>query len=292
MGELFALLTAVVWAGAVICFKRSGDRVAPFTLNLFRVVYSSVLLLVTMAIVGQPLLRAAASTRDLELLVLSGVVGIAISDTLFHAALNRVGAGITAIVDCLYSPIVSLLAFAWLGERLSPQQVVGMVLVIAGVLTTVRRTEAHRITQSQLVAGILFGVLAMATVAAGIVIAKPVLDHQPVIWATGVRQVAALGVLLPVALVSRDRRRHLEALVPGASGRWTLVGTLLGSYVALLLWIAGMKYADTGVAAILNQTSTVLILVLATLVLREPFTRRRAAACGLALAGTLCVVLG
>jgi len=52
-----------------------------------------------------------------------------------------------------------------------------------------------------------------------------------------------------------------------------------------------MKYTNTGVAAILNQTSTIYILLFATLFLREPFSRRKATACGLASAGALLVIL-
>ena len=42
MGEFFALMAALVWASAVIFFKRSGETIAPFALNLFRVTVSMV----------------------------------------------------------------------------------------------------------------------------------------------------------------------------------------------------------------------------------------------------------
>ena len=49
MGELYALLTAVIWAVAVILLRRSGETVSPFALNLFRVVVSTFLLLPTVS---------------------------------------------------------------------------------------------------------------------------------------------------------------------------------------------------------------------------------------------------
>jgi drug/metabolite transporter (DMT)-like permease len=61
--------------------------------------------------------------------------------------------------------------------------------------------------------------------------------------------------------------------------------------MALLFWIGGMKYTETGVAAVLNQTSTVFVLVLATLVLKEPFGPRRFIAATLATSGILLVTL-
>ena len=79
---------------------------------------------------------------------------------------------------------------------------------------------------------------------------------------------------------------------PVPSWRFSLSGAFLGSYVALMLWIAGMKYTQVGVAAILNQTSTVFILVLAALFLEERFTRRKALAVLLAIAGIVVVTVG
>jgi drug/metabolite transporter (DMT)-like permease len=59
-----------------------------------------------------------------------------------------------------------------------------------------------------------------------------------------------------------------------------------------MCWIAGMKFTAAGSAAILNQTSTIYIILLARVFLKEPLTRRRLLACLLALSGALCVVLG
>jgi drug/metabolite transporter (DMT)-like permease len=55
--------------------------------------------------------------------------------------------------------------------------------------------------------------------------------------------------------------------------------------------VGGFKYtANAGVAAILNQTSVVFALLLATVVLREALTRRKLAAVVLALAGVVLIV--
>jgi len=172
MGEFFALAAAVVWGFAVILFKRSGESVAPFALNFFRVGVSSVVFLLLLVVLRMPL-GGQAPLGDILLLAASGVLGIALSDTLFHRSLNIIGAGITAIVDCLYSPFIVLFAFLLLRERIGPQQTIGMGLVISGVLLTTRIHPPPDTSRRRLLAGIGWGVGAMATVALGIVIAKP-----------------------------------------------------------------------------------------------------------------------
>jgi drug/metabolite transporter (DMT)-like permease len=104
------------------------------------------------------------------------------------------------------------------------------------------------------------------------------------------RQYGSLLVLIPVTLAHPDRRRLWGVFRPQRSWLFSLPGTALGSFVALLLWIAGMKYIPAGKAAILNQTSTIYLLLLATLLLKEPFTRRKILAAGLAFSGVLLVL--
>ncbi len=290
MGELFALLTALIWAVAVILLKRSGETVSPFALNLYRVVVSTALLLPTVALAGQAS-WSQGSLKDILILFASGIIAIATSDTLFHMSLNAVGAGISAIIDCLYAPLTVLLATMLLGERLSALQLIGMALVLTGVLTAAQHDAPHGVARRQIVLGVTWGVLSMAALALGIVIAKPVLDHSPVLWATTVRQIGCLGVMLPIALLSPRRREILRVFRPSRSWRFSLPGALLGSYLALICWIAGMKYTKVGIAAILNQSSTIYVLILAAVFLHEPFTRRKLLASLVSLAGILLVTL-
>jgi drug/metabolite transporter (DMT)-like permease len=292
VGELFALLTAVFWAGAVIAFKRAGEFLPPLAMVLFRVAVSSVLLVVTTLAVGQPPWRPAPLDDHLLILV-SGVVAIALADTLFHASLNRIGAGLTAIVDCLYPPAVAVFAVLLLGEGLESSDLVGMVLVVGAVLLTTRAVPPPGATRRTLLVGLLLGALGMAALSFGIVVVKPVLTDQPVIWVTTMRQLAALATLGVMAAAPGPRRefRRIRSLDRRGLGH-ALLGTVLGSYLSLMCWIAGMKFTTAGAAAVLNQTATVYIILLARVLLKEPLTRRRMLACGLAVAGVLCVVLG
>jgi drug/metabolite transporter (DMT)-like permease len=291
MGELCALGAAIAWALAVILLKRSGETTAPFALNVFRVTVSSAALVATLAVAREPFFPSVPR-EDYAILCVSGIIGIAVSDTLFHMALNRVGAGIMAILGCLYSPFVVVFAYFLVGERLGIWQFVGMALVIAAVLTTAKHRPPRGSSRSVLLLGISLGIAAMATTALGIVIAKPVLNRSSVLWATTVRQIACLVVMFLVVLISPGRRGILATLRPGHGFRFRLGATFCGSYLSLLLWIAGMKYALMGTAAILNQTSTIYQLLFASLFLHEAFTRRKAIAAVLALGGILLVTMG
>ena len=60
----------------------------------------------------------------------------------------------------------------------------------------------------------------------------------------------------------------------------------------MILWIAAFKLTDMASAAVLNQMSTVFIVILASLLLGEPLTARRITAAAVAVAGSIIVILG
>lgn len=292
LGAFYALLTAFTWAVAVIYYKRSGESVAPFALNFFKIVVSLLLLGATMFALGQPLFIDIAASHVLMLFA-SGLLGIAAADTLFFASLNLLGAGRSAVVDCLYAPFIVVFAFVLQGERLDAGDAFGGALIVLAVLLA-GRSRSHETQTLDLrhkALGIAYGAAAMALMGIGIVAVKPIIEVQPVLWTTTVRLVGGLaGLSLWLVFDRRRRDMALRALRPGRDWRFSVPATVLGSYVAPLFWLAGFKYTSASIASMLNQTSTVLIVVLAAVFLRERVDAWRASAVACALAGSALVL--
>jgi drug/metabolite transporter (DMT)-like permease len=291
MGAFFSLACALTWAVAVVLLKHTVDKVHPFALNFFRVTFTFPLLVVTFLLAGYPLFPQV-SREDCVRLAVSSVLGIAAADTLFHQSLKLVGAGIVAIIDTLYAPMVVLFAFLFLQERIRWNAYAGLALISGALLLTSTLELPRNRTRVQLVEGIGVGLLAMVLLSLGIVIAKPALNRLPVLWAAAFRQGIAAAVLFGYAVLSPRRREFLSVCRPSSAWKVMVPATLLGSYLALTLWIAGMKYTLASVAAILGQSSTLWILVFSILLLHERFTPRKALAAALAFAGVLLVTLG
>ena len=66
-------------------------------------------------------------------------------------------------------------------------------------------------------------------------------------------------------------------------------GSILGGYFSLIFWMAGFQLAESGVAAVLNQMSIIFSIILASLLLKEAFTRRKFWALLLAFGGVMIV---
>jgi drug/metabolite transporter (DMT)-like permease len=291
LGESMALLTAITWAFAVILFKKSGEAVHPIGLNLFKNVLAGILLIPTAWLFGETLLRPV-SLNEYLLLFISGALGIGVADTLFFKSLNALGAGRSAIVDCLYSPFIIGLSMLWLGETLSLWQFLGVTMIVSAVLSIMHERKRNTIDRRKVFLGILWGVLAMASMAVGIVMIKPLLEHSPLIWATEVRILGGLAVLAVVLLFHPSRWTIIASV--GSSQRWvyTLAGSFVGAYLAMVLWLAGMKFTQASIASALNQTSNIFIFIFAAILLKEKITLLRLIAIILGVAGALLTTFG
>ena len=286
LGEYLALASAVVWAIAVILFRISGKTVSPFALNLFKNAVALVLFLPLLLLLGKPLLPAAPAT-DYALLLGSGLLGIAISDTLFFMALNLLGASLIAIVDCVYSPFIIVLSYFFLGERLNPWQFSGVLLIAAAIAVMAWKgaRENGHLPRRDLFRGIVLGVLAMLTVAVGIVMIKPMLAHTDVFWATAMRLAGGIGGLVLFLPFLRNRRKILAPLFDLAKWKVLIPASLLGSFFALLFWVAGMKFTLASIAAVLNQMNVIFVFILAAVFLGEKATPWKIGAVALAFIG-------
>ncbi len=296
-GQSSAILTALTWAIAMVFFKLSGERVGPLALNLFKNVIGLVLLALTLLvlwIVGRDQGLDALwsySREDTLILLASGFIGIALADTVFFHSLNLIGVGIVAVVDCLYSPSIIFFSFIMLGEQMGGFQYFGAAMILSAVLVSSRLKPPANRTHAQLIAGILLGALAMALMGFGIVLAKPVIEGTPLLWTTTLRVLGGTVPLAIFALASPRRRALWSAFRPAAVWKWSLPGAFLGAYVSMVFWVAGFKYIDASIAAILNQTSSVFAIILATLILKESFSRRKLTAVVLGVTGVALVQL-
>ena len=286
-GEVLSLACAVSWAFVLILFRHTGRSVHPFALNLFKNAIAFALFVPTILLWHGPHWPEMAGV-DFGRLVLSGFLGLGVADTLVFTSLNVLGAGVMAIVECLYSPFVILFSLVWLGETLSRVQELGCALVIAAVFMASITINVHGVARRDIRRGIAIGVTAIILIAAGVVVAKPPLNRTPLLWAIESRYVGGLiGVLGFRPFLKGKVGKAIPELAPN---EWLAVfGSAVAAYLQMILWLGGMKYAQASIAAVLNQTATIFTIVLAALILHEPLTRVRIGAAALAMAGVVLI---
>ncbi|MCX7562853.1 DMT family transporter [Xanthomonadaceae bacterium XH05] len=308
LGETLSLFSAMTWAIGVILYRQLVRGLPPLTLN-----FNKNLLVLLLMLPLPWLLHGTAlpslSQREVALTLASGFLGIAVADTLYFVALSRLGASRMGIIGNAYSPLVIVLSVFVLGERLGAWQIGGFVLVMAGVAVIAQRPQPARVVVGEPVpppdpppdafapasrlshpASIALGVVSIALMAVAIVMIKPVLEAQPLGWITLLRLTGALLGLVAIAAV-RGELRLLSAR--GRDVNWKLLvgAAFVGQFLSMVLWLGGYKYAPASVAAVLNETASIFIVLLAWWWLREPLGKQGLVGVGLTISGVAMMLM-
>jgi drug/metabolite transporter (DMT)-like permease len=290
-GEFYSFLCALVWAVAVIMFKLSGELVRPLSLNLFKNCVGVMLFALTLPFLGVSFFPDI-SPSDLLRLILSGLIGISLADTLFFSSLNRIGASLNSIVDCLYSPLVILLSILFLGDKITVPFLIGTGLILSGIVISSIKNAKIDIPAKILLEGIIFGVLSMLFMAISLVIMKPVLSKYSIAWLSMVRLFCGNLGLVAFWLFQPDRRELIACFRPSKTWKVIMPPAIIGSYVSYILWMLGLKLTYTSTAAVLNQMSAFFVIILAAIFLKERLSYDKVAAITLAMSGAILVSLG
>ena len=272
IGELFALVSALCWALAVILFKHAGNSLTANGLNLTKNVIGLSLLIPT-ALLVEGLSLPALTNQEWLVLIVSGYFGIAVADTWYFQALRMLGAGRTAIVASLYSPFVVLLSIVFLYETMVGWQWLGFVLVLMGVLIVTYQKGDQITDKVQLFKGVAFAAVSVFLTAASVVAMKPILSNDGFFWLVSLRMLAGVvGMLIYLAAVKK--LASIARDLTDKKHKWLTIisASVFGTYLAISFWLAGFKYADASVASVLNETSNVMIVLLAWLLLKEALT--------------------
>ncbi len=290
-GEFWALAASGFWAIAVVLFRLTGREVAPIPLNLFKNVLGLILFIPLLVVtVDQPL--PPWSVRVWLQVILSGVVGLALADTLFFMELNRLGAGLTAVVGCLYFPVMVVLAYAVLGQTTGATAIVGGLLVVAAIVVGSADKPPEGTSTRTIVEGVAIGAASVVCIGIGVMLLGDLLATGEVLAATTYRLLAGTLFLLPLGLFGKDRAQLFRLFRPSPWWRYAVPASVLGGALAMWSWLYAFSLVDVAIAAILNQLSTIWIFVLAYLFLKESMTSRRASAVVLAMVGVVLVVNG
>ena len=286
MGDIYALLTAFCWSVAVILFDISSNRLNPLQINIVKNFIGVVGFILTIFILSIP--YPNFSDNQLIILLISGIVGVGIADLLFLESLKNIGSSLSAIVATIYAPSVFIIAYILFGENITLNSIIGSFLVLGGIIISTYNSNRYS-KSSKLLIGIIFGALAHILTAISVLIVKPIMLDNPILYIALIRFSIGLISTMLFMLFRSGLTKLAMTFKEGYSNIYLISGSFFGTYLSVILWLAGYKYTLAGRAAIYNQLSTILISILAVIFLKEKLTNKKKIGIVLSFIGAIIV---
>ena len=286
IGVLAALAAALCWTVSSALWRQLPTSLTAAQLNLLKNWLA--LLLLLPALLARPW---SYQPQALVLLGLSGVLGIALGDSLYFAALRRLGTRRTLTLDAGGPAVTAVAGLVWLAEVPTLQQWLGLALITAALVLVALQQPAVGGAPPPAAQrlGVLLALGALLAGSGGALLARAALRDGALdpLQATLVRLLVAGLVMLPLA-------RGLPGWPPRprpAQRRWPLwlLATLLGTSAGIALQQTALQRLPGGMAVSLLATAPLMALPLARLEGDRPGWRGLLAAL-LALGGLTALV--
>jgi drug/metabolite transporter (DMT)-like permease len=299
-GELAALASSLLWAGAGIVFRSFRGRVPAMAINLGKNAVATVLLGVTVVALTGAKPLSDLSPAALSLLALSGVVGLTACDSFLLRAMMEIGPRratlIGVVAPCLVFVGALLPPFSQLERVASFRPWAGFALAIAGVVLAATGgaplgPEAHDPERER--RGVRDALFAAFLQAGGFLLARRAfeLGAEPVSGAFVRLLSGSIGLLIVGAATRALPEWKRSFAAPGVL-RTLAITAFFSTYLGIGLNQLSIAWSrSTGVAAVLNSLAPVWLIPMSAFFLGERITRRGLVATAVALGGVALLSL-
>jgi len=296
LGELAALGTAACWTVSAVNFEAASKRCGSTGVNIIRLVLAVVFLgFFNLATRGQIVPTDANPVQWLWLCA-SGIIGFTLGDLCLFEAFVRIGSRVSMLVMALAPALTAIMGFFFLGEVLSIQAVIGIVLTMAGIALVVLKPTEGALKLNQPVAGLLLAFGGALGQAGGLILSKIGMrgDSGANYPATSSAQIRAMAGVVGFALLytlMRSWPKVASAAKDRKGMAFATAGAVAGPFIGVSLSLVAVANAQAGVASSIMSITPVLIIPVAFFVFKEKIKLVEIVGAALAVGGVVCMFL-
>ncbi len=281
IGVLSALGSALFWAIVAVFYRLSmKNDISPFLVNFLRIPLAILFISVVLLVEGQIslLYLALGNSSFVFYLFLATFVMNIVGDTMYLVSIKKTGVSIAYPLSYSYPIMVALLASFILGESLTVNLIVGVMLGVTGVwLISRKKGESVNVN----IFGVIAALLASFSWSLGIILfALSVMEMNPLV--TGFYKLVFLTVLVSPSAVYLIKK---DANISGRNMLIGMFGGLLGVGIGDWLFYVSLDNIGASVSAALTTSSPLLSLVVSHLYLNEKVDK-------IQILGTVSIVMG
>jgi drug/metabolite transporter (DMT)-like permease len=270
LGELSALFTAVLWSFTSLFFSSAARKIGSFQLNINRLILASAFLFLTILIFN---FNINLNSSQVLFLAVSGVVGLVFGDSFLFRAYQTIGPRLSILLLSSAPAITAVLAYFFLGERISLLGLIGMGITMGGIILVVLEKkevpgEKYQIDK----VGIFHGFMGAVGQAGGLVLAKFAFDQGEIngMVATFIRIFASVLLIVPLGILSRRYKNPVKLYAANPRALLlTIGGTIVGPYLGITFSLIAISHTKVGIAATLMSTMPIIMLPLMKFIYKE-----------------------
>jgi drug/metabolite transporter (DMT)-like permease len=258
IGEVAALTAALMWSVSSLLWR--DIKLSAGAMNLSKNVIGLALMLLHLGVLTVVTHAAAftASASSIGLLIASGLVGVAIGDTLFLRSLQILGPRI-ALMMATTSPIFSVvLGLVFLREQLLIIVVAGILLTVAGLIIVLTdraaAKEAPNMFPGKVAAGVWCGTAAAFCQSVGGVLSRAGSQDCSGLEAAIYRIAVGMVVLIIFYRWQRKLKDIARTVFQWKMIKLLLPATVLGTWMGVWLCQVAYKNSDVAIAQTLLST--------------------------------------
>jgi len=296
VGELAALATSFFFSVGPTFFTLAGRLVGSVVVNRTRLVVAFGYLLVVHFILYGTLLPLDAEPDRWLWLGLSGLIGFVLGDAALFQAFIVIGTRLTMLIFTVNPIIATLLGWLFLGETLTPTQLLGMGITLGGIgwVMLERNNSVQReLTPKAYTTGILLAVLAGAGQATGAITAKLGLYGDfPVLSGQIIRvSIAVVGIWI-LTFLRGKARQTIQALKDQPKAiRFILIASFLGPFLGVFFSLVAIQHTHVGIASTLMSLQPIFLIPIGYYFFKEEISWRSIVGTIVALAGVAVIFL-
>lgn len=283
-GIIAALLSAASWAFGTVVFDRIGKIVPYVGITFLKGIFSIILMVALLMFTGG---LQTIGKRDFFFLVLSGIIGISIGDSLFFKSLQDLGAKVQVIFFLLGQIFTMILSLLLLGEVLSPEQYAGAMILLAGIVIGGKQTD-----HPNKIRGIICGLLSILCFSASVIMVKIAIADVEVVTATFYRMVFGTIFTLGFGVVGKQLFSWISPLRNKRILSLFILNVFVITYGGFLLSMVAIKFITVSLTSVLGTTEPVFVLLFAYLINKEKTSRQEIIGTLITLVGLFMIING
>jgi drug/metabolite transporter (DMT)-like permease len=275
IGFFAGVTTSFLWTLGSLWFSSAGKRIGSFTVNAYRILIATVLLVISNLILLGSL--PVATSMQWFWMGLSGIVGLVFGDLTLITAYVVAGPRLSLLVMTTSAIFAALAAYLMLGEIIQPLALLGVVVTLMGILIAVlaeNKTTQHLSSKKTMVWGLSLALCGAIGQGVGAVLSKIGMLSDPSailnpLAATLMRMLIGGFFIWTIAIISRRLHSLRGALSDTEGMKKTVYGSIAAPYLGVTLSLVALASTPAGVAQTLMSLMPIFIIPIAWAAYRQ-----------------------